>query len=107
MTKILLLLILASAVQAQSLYRISVASAIAASAADLATSMQPGRIELNPLLATDGRLQAKGAAVKSALTAVMLVASWQLYRHGHRRAATILNFTGAGAWGAVAAQNIR
>jgi hypothetical protein len=86
---------------------LSVAALTAASAADIATTQ--GHPELNPLLASNGQLGARGYTLKIGLTAAVPLIQWTILRRHPERAArfTLMNGVAAGAWGAVSIHNAR
>lgn len=91
------------------LYRISVISVVASSAADGATSI--GAIERNRLLASsNGTFSYRGAAIKAGLTTGFLASNRAMYTKctvRKRRWLAVANFGAAALYGAVAVHNAR
>lgn len=94
--------------QWKSVYRWSVASVVAASTFDAASSWN--RYESNPILASaDGRYAHRGVAIKSSVMVGSLVAQHVVLRRWpeRRKAAAIVNFIGAAGFTFVATHNLR
>lgn len=95
-----------------SAFKWSVAALALSTAADIASTKMGesrGLYEANPLLATNGRLQAKGIAISVAVpVAVYAVERYILRRHPRAdRAFTLVNFGVAGLRSGAAAHNWR
>jgi hypothetical protein len=89
-----------------TIWKISIASMLAASAWDAASSM--GKVERNPLLASsDGTFGAKGIGIKFGLAGASLVPQLLLRNHKElRKVFAIANFVDAGIFAGVAAHNM-
>jgi len=89
-----------------TIWKISIASMLAASAWDAASSM--GKVERNPLLASsDGTFGAKGIGVKFGLAGLSLAPQLLLRNHKElRKVFAIANFVDAGIFAGVAAHNM-
>ena len=89
-----------------TIWKISIASMLAASAWDAASSM--GKVERNPLLAgSDGTFGAKGIGIKFGLAGASLVPQLLLHNHKKlRKVFAIANFVDAGIFAGVAAHNM-
>lgn len=83
----------------------SVCAALAASAADAASSW--GKQESNPLLASpDGTFGARGLAIKAGIAGALLLPQWLLRRHKQLRTGFIAgNFADAAVFSAAAIHN--
>jgi hypothetical protein len=89
-----------------TIWKISIATMLAASAWDAASSM--GKVERNPLLASsDGTFGGKGLGVKFGLAGLSLAPQLLLRNHKElRKVFAIANFVDAGIFAAVAAHNL-
>jgi hypothetical protein len=89
-----------------TIWKISIATMLAASAWDAATSM--GKVERNPLLASsDGTFGARGIGIKFGLAGASLVPQLLLRNHKElRKVFAIANFVDAGIFAGVAAHNM-
>jgi hypothetical protein len=85
-------------------WKASLVTLAATHTADVTTTS--GKRELNPLLASDGRLKAKGIAIKYGMFGGVVAAEAKVDRK-HRRWMTVLNFALAGVVAAVAVRNGR
>lgn len=87
-------------------YKASVGASFGVNIADVLTTR--GGMEANPMLrGPDGRLGAQGVALKFAVTGATALAAHYMYRHGHKRAAAVLNFTTAGVTSYAVVHNMR
>ena len=91
--------------KAKVVWRISVAALVTASAMDAVTSM--GKYESNGLLSgSDGKFGAKGIALKSGITGIMLLPQLLLRNNEKlRKPFTIVNFVQAGMYSGIAIHN--
>lgn len=89
------------------LYRTSIAVAIGAQGADIASSW--GGVEANPVLGRGRRYGWQATSIKLGVVgAGLLIQRFVLRRHPqHKRAAAITNFALAGATAGVAVRNVR
>jgi hypothetical protein len=89
-----------------TIWKISIATMLAASAWDAASSM--GKVERNPLLASsDGAFGAKGIGIKFGLAGLSLAPQLLLRNHRElRKVFAIANFVDAGIFAGVAAHNM-
>ncbi len=106
--RLAILLLVVSTLYAQPhdrLYRPSVAVAIGAQGADIASSW--GGIEANPMLGRGQRFGWRMATVKAGVVGAGLLVQWIAVRRypRHKRVAAIVNFGFAGATTVVATRN--
>lgn len=89
-----------------TIWKISIATMLAASAWDAASSM--GKVERNPLLASsDGTFGAKGIGVKFGLAGLSLAPQILLRNHKElRKVFAIANFVNTGVFAGVAVRNM-
>ena len=103
---------LAQAANWTSLRRIAQISSCAASMVDAASTLRPGLRELNPLLGSGQPNAGRIIGIKVGIClAPIIVAEWQLHRHGYNQQAERINFgfaTGtAGLYSGLAVHNYR
>lgn len=104
---LILAVLLASTVQAQRIYHLSIGAQVAAQGLDVASSW--GGVEANPVLGRGQRYGWRATAIKAGIAfGGLAIQRYVLRKHPqHRRVATIVNFGMAGATSAVAIRNWR
>jgi hypothetical protein len=91
------------------LWKLSALALSLSSGADSSSSLRPGELEANPLLATHGHFTGRSVAIEGAITGAILGGEWLILRRNPKleRSVSAGNFAASGIHAGAAVRNWR